>query len=354
MKGKVILNAFLIFLLILGLVSIQATAAVISVDSNGEGNYNSIQEAVDNAQEGDIILVNPGVYKENVKVEKKVSILANSSSETPGELAYVLGAVSDENVFYVNSDNVTIDGFFISGLSSGGETLEVGIALEGAENCSLSNNALILNDVGIALAGSRGNYLSSNLVSLGYQGIALENSEENILANNMVLTNNMGILLNNSADNILMNNTAGSNTKGVSLEMSDMNTLMSNKISKNDYGIFTRMSESNVLFNNSFSLNGVGVYFNESSDNTVYMNEFFNYINAMDEGNNFWNSSSTGNYWDKYAGEDANGDRIGDIPYVINETTGSKDYMPLMNETSSYEVSENESENDGNETFVTN
>ncbi|AAM05364.1 cell surface glycoprotein (S-layer protein) [Methanosarcina acetivorans C2A] len=348
------MNAFLIFLFILGSVTISTAAAVISVDSNGGGNYISIQEAVNNAQEGDTILVNPGIYKENVKVEKKVSILANSSSEAPGKRIYVLGTVLDEEVFYVNSSNVTIDGFFISGVSSGGDKYEVGIYLEGVENCSLSNNALIMNDVGISLTGAKENYLVNNLVSLGYQGIALENSEDNTLLGNLMLTNDMGILLYNSANNTLMNNTADSNTKGVSLEASDMNALTSNTISKNEYGIFTLKSKSNVLFNNSLYLNGVGAYFNDSSDNTVYMNDFVNYINAEDEGTNFWNTSSTGNYWDKYSGDDANGDRIGDTPYVINETTGSKDYMPLMNETSSYEVSENESEVDGNETFVTN
>lgn len=354
MKGKVILDAFFIFLFILGVVTTQATATVISVDSNGEGTYSSIQEAVDNAQEGDIILVNPGVYKENVKVEKQVSILANTSSENPGRRTYVLGTVSDEDIFYVSSDNVTISGFYISGVSSGGEKSEVGIYLEGVENCSLNNNALIMNDVGISLTGSKGNFLSNNLVSLGYRGITLENSEDNQLFENMVIVNDIGILLNNSANNVLMNNTAGSNTRGFSLEKSDTNTLMSNIISRNDYGIFTRMAESNVLYKNFLSLNGVGVYMNESSENTVYMNEFFNYVNAVDEGTNIWNSSSTGNYWDKYTGEDANGDRIGDTPYIINETTGSKDYMPLINRTSSYEAAENESENDGNETFVTN
>lgn len=296
MKGKAILNAFLIFLFILGSVTISTAAAVISVDSNGGGNYISIQEAVNNAQEGDTILVNPGIYKENVKVEKKVSILANSSSEAPGKRIYVLGTVLDEEVFYVNSSNVTIDGFFISGVSSGGDKYEVGIYLEGVENCSLSNNALIMNDVGISLTGAKENYLVNNLVSLGYQGIALENSEDNTLLGNLMLTNDMGILLYNSANNTLMNNTADSNTKGVSLEASDMNALTSNTISKNEYGIFTLKSKSNVLFNNSLYLNGVGAYFNDSSDNTVYMNDFVNYINAEDEGTNFWNTSSTGNY----------------------------------------------------------
>jgi thiol-disulfide isomerase/thioredoxin len=75
------------------------------------------------------------------------------------------------------------------------------------------------------------------------------------------------------------------------------------------------------------------VYFNKSSGNTVYQNEFINFINAVDEGNNLWNSSSAGNFWHNYAGQDADRNGIGDAPYVINQTTGSIDYMPEVNET---------------------
>ena len=56
-----------------------AGAAVITVDSNGGGNYSSIQEAVNNAQNGDTILVSPGVYQENVEVNKELTILSNSA-----------------------------------------------------------------------------------------------------------------------------------------------------------------------------------------------------------------------------------------------------------------------------------
>jgi len=346
MKGKLIQNAFLVFLLMLGLVTTQAGATVIAVGPSGGEDFSSIQEAVDSAQDGDIILVNPGIYRENVIVDKEISIISNSTSDDIVNRTYVLGAVSAEDVFYISSNNVTIEGFYISGGPSGKDRYEVGIYLEGADNCSLSSNVLILNDIGIALIGSRGNYISSNVVTLGYKGIVLEDSEENILANNMVITNDRGILLNNSANNTLMNNTAGSNSRGISLEMSDMNKLISNRIFRNEYGIFTRMAEYNDLYNNSLHLNGIGVYFNESSYNTAYLNEFANYINAVDEGTNIWNSSSTGNYWDKYSGEDADGDSIGDTPYVINETTGIKDYMPLMNKISSYQDLGNTSDNE--------
>ena len=44
---------------------------------------------------------------------------------------------------------------------------------------------------------------------------------------------------------------------------------------------------------------------------------------------NTWNSSEIGNYWSDYEGEDADGDGVGDTPYLINSHTGSMDYLPV-------------------------
>jgi len=341
MKRKSVQNICIILFLVLGAAVTQAGAAVITVDANGGANYTSIQEAVDNAQNGDTIIVNPGVYQENVRINKELTITSNSNlTEDQFKRTYVLGAIPDNDVFSINSDNVTIEGLYISGGPSGTERSEVGIYLEGVKNCSLINNALILNDMGILLSGAQGNYLNSNLVSLGNNGISLVNSQENILSDNLVVTNSHGISLNNSINNTVVNNTAGSNSIGIYLEMAGGNTLAYNVVSKNEYGIFGQTSQSNTLINNSLSLNGIGVFFNESSNNAIYANEFINFLNAIDEGDNIWNSSSTGNYWSNYTGVDADGNGIGDTPYVVNTTTGSADYMPLMNIT----VSDNESE----------
>jgi parallel beta-helix repeat protein len=129
--------------------------------------------------------------------------------------------------------------------------------------------------------------------------------------------------------------------------MAGGNIFSYNFISKNDYGIFGKNSQSNFLANNSLYLNEVGLYLNQSSGNSIYENEFINFFDAMDEGNNIWNSTSAGNYWENYTGVDTDGNGIGDTPYVVNQTTGSIDYMPLMNTTSS---SDNESESIGENT----
>ncbi|WP_226990587.1 NosD domain-containing protein [Methanosarcina acetivorans] len=320
----------------------QAGAAVIIVDDSGGGNCSSIQEAVDNAQDGDTILVSPGVYQENIKVDKELTIISHSTlAEDRTNRILIIGTVPNNDVFYVNSNSVTIDGFYILGYQSGTDGSEAGIHLEGVQDCSLSNNTLVFNGQGILLNDSQGNYLDSNLVNLGDCGIALGDSEDNILSNNIVVTNKQGISLHNSVNNTLVKNIADSNTIGVFLGMSHGNKLAYNHILTNEYGISGQAAGHNTLVDNSLYLNGIGVYLNESSDNTLYRNEFINLLNAVDKGNNFWNSSSEGNFWNDHTGKDTDGNGIADTPYLINRATGSIDYMPEVNETLSSNNSEN-------------
>ena len=92
MKGKSIQNICIISFLVLGTTVTLADAAVLNVDANGGGDYSSIQEAVDKAQNGDTILVSPGVYQENVKVNKEL-IIASDSAPTGDQInrTYIVG-----------------------------------------------------------------------------------------------------------------------------------------------------------------------------------------------------------------------------------------------------------------------
>lgn len=344
MKGKSIQSICITLILVLGAVTTQAGAATFTVGSNGEGNNSSIQEAVNNAQNGDTIFVSPGIYRENINVNKELSIIA--STELSGDQinrTYVIGAIPTNDVFSITSNNVRISGFHILGGPSGMDTYgEVGLYLEGVQNCSISNNTLMLNDIGIGLSNSQRNVLDNNLIGFGTSGIFLNDSNENLLSNNLATTNSQGIWVINSTNNTLLNNTADSNEVGFYLGMSRMNMLESNLISKNDNGVvLADMAESNILANNSMYMNGLGVYLNASSGNRLYQNSFFNFFNAEDEGMNIWNSSSAGNFWNDYNGTDADGNGIGDTPYVVNQTSGSIDYMPIVENAPSDEIPEN-------------
>jgi parallel beta-helix repeat protein len=152
--------------------------------------------------------------------------------------------------------------------------------------------------------------------------------------------NNQGISLNNSFNNTLVNNTAGSNEAGILLRMSQGNKLAYNLISKNDYGVLSQEAEFNIFIRNNLYLNGIGVYLRDSSNNSLYENEFINFRNAVDEGNNAWNSSSAGNFWSDHTGADADGNGIIDSQYVINQTSRDIDYIPIINRISSGNSSE--------------
>lgn len=338
MKGKLIQNICITSLLVLGAIATQANAAVFTVGVNGGENYTLIQEAVNNSQNGDTIVVSPGIYIENVNVNKEIAII--SKTDASGDRlnrTYVIGAVPENDVFSIKSNNVRITGFHIMGGPSGIDAYqEVGLYLEGVQNCSLSNNILMLNDVGIGLNNSQGNFLDNNQICLGSTGIILFRSNENRLFDNLVETNDEGILLDNSTNNTLVNNSAESNDIGLLLDTSRTNMLENNSISRNSYGvILENMAESNTLTNNSLYMNGLGMYLRGATGNMIFLNKFFNFVNAVDEGTNSWNSSSAGNKWKDYNGTDADGNGIGDTPYVVNQTTGSIDYMPLANNVSS-------------------
>src|SRR5690606_18571371 len=116
-----------------------AEAVTITVDDDIEGaNYKSIQDAVDNATNGDTVLVYPGNYTENVYVNKELTI--TSLSENPVD-TIIHAANSEDNVFNIIADNVTISGFGISGAGTDqyGDD-KAGIYFEGVNNSVIKNN----------------------------------------------------------------------------------------------------------------------------------------------------------------------------------------------------------------------
>jgi parallel beta-helix repeat protein len=158
------------------------------------------------------------------------------------------------------------------------------------------------------------------------------------------------VFLNINLDNVnsstITNNTCFSVRIGFSKVCSD-NVISGNRIEGGYYGIPIERSNNNVFCKNYFAnLHGWGEgdenagggvwidYGCIAENNTFYHNVFIdnNYNVAFDENvrliDNSWDNGKEGNYWDDYNGNDANGDGIGDTPYVINED--NIDYFPLM------------------------
>ena len=65
-----IVNVTLFVLCLVG----TASATNWSVDGSGDANFTGIQDAINDASDGDTIIVHSGVYYENVVVDKSVTV----------------------------------------------------------------------------------------------------------------------------------------------------------------------------------------------------------------------------------------------------------------------------------------
>jgi len=126
------------------------------------------------------------------------------------------------------------------------------------------------------------------------------------------------------------------NQDGIFIYVGLNNTIIGNTIRNNyvrgihidedsDYNEFTE----NIIRNNTIGLNIAGL----NDNNLVYKNFFLNNgKHGFDDGtDNYWNSTTIGNYWDNHTGPDVSPpDGIVDNPYTfIGGPAGSIDYLPI-------------------------
>jgi len=306
-------------------------------------DYAKIQWAVDNATAEDAIIVRDGVYRENIKVEKRLTLRSENESEN----CIVQAACSHDPVFHVTADHVNISGFTIKGGYKG-------IYLDNVENCYIANNNISDNLYGISLWYSNNNVITDNNISDNWDGIELWYSSDNTITGNMmtndgvfisgdelrhwnthtiedntvngkplyyfkdrsggkvpedagqvILANCTGMLVENlnirntdvgieigfSSQITIKNNNVSDNLHGISLWSSSNNAITDNNISDNwEYGIYLQDSSKNVITGNDISNNG--------DDIEVWHNGYVVIILFFSGGIYLWGSSNnaiTGN-----------------------------------------------------------
>ena len=345
-------------------------------------DYVSIQEAIDNADEGDTIFVKKGTYdgpiNETLIIDKTISLIGEGSSLI-GEETTTLNLhplLLNTTIFgqpyptyntslIVESNNVTISGFTIKTPSPGGGISVIGDGIQ-ITNC-------IINTPSLSLKGSYSTILDtfliiSNLIVKGsnqtiYQSIIFKGDMEIASSHNNITRNTIGneIRLNGSYNII-----SGNSFSRIFLEHSDSNTIDNNTCSLIWVGLYGHTCSNNIISGNildggyiwgilmgdgSYNLfydncisnyggshDGYGVAIGGNhqvaENNTFYHNTFVNNNNNVGYNwqilgtGNSWDNGKEGNYWDDYNGTDANGDGIGDTPYIIDEN--NQDNFPLM------------------------
>jgi len=118
-------------------------------------NYETIQDAVDAASDGDVIFVGPGTYEENVIVNRSVSIKGAGSAKT------TVQSPNGNTVFTVVASNVRITGLTIKGADN---VWQSGILISGADNVRIAKNIIENNGSGILISRSNGTSIVNNVV----------------------------------------------------------------------------------------------------------------------------------------------------------------------------------------------
>ena len=212
-----------------------ASATNWSVDGSGVADFTGIQDAINNASDGDTIIVHSGVYYENVAVDKSVTLRGIGQP--------VVDARGWGNAITLTADGITLEGFSIT---NAGRPFYSG-------------------------------YMISIICPIDSSGIFLDNSRNNKITNNKVIGNTYGgICLDNSSNNTITgNNVCNNNVKGIWLyDSSNNNNITGNNVYNNNWGgiNLSFFSNNNTITGNTFVNDGLSVhdsYQNTVEDNTV-------------------------------------------------------------------------------------
>ena len=156
-----------------------ASATNWSVDGSGGADFTGIQEAINNASDGDTIIVHSGVYHENVVVNKSVTLKGIGQ---PVEDANGSGSAIN-----ITAEGVTLEGF--TATNSGSSRSDTGIKVNSSNNTITGNNVCNNNGDGISLRDSSNNTISGNNVSNNGGGICLYDSSNNTIYFNNFINN---------------------------------------------------------------------------------------------------------------------------------------------------------------------
>jgi parallel beta-helix repeat protein len=160
------------------------------VGGSGPGNYTKIQDAIDNASDGDTVFVYHGMYREcNISVDKGITLLGENKTTTHIDgRGYLV-------IFFINVSNVTVRNFTL--VNTSGSGFGQAILIENwpyhpgrFENFNISDCIITNDDKGIYFTAVTNISISSCYIHHNTAQSIIAESSSNIQITNCIINNN--------------------------------------------------------------------------------------------------------------------------------------------------------------------
>jgi parallel beta-helix repeat protein len=219
------------------------------VGGSGPGNYTKIQDAVNNASNGDTVFVFDGIYYENIAINMAINLIGENRNTT------IIDGKKNSHVIVLGADNIKISNFTI-------------------RNCSWQYYCYIPE----ILIFSSNNTISNNVIltdedALNY-GITIVGNHNNIIGN-IIINNWIGVNFDKGTSyNYIAENNIFKSHKGIAGEAScRFNNIFHNNIS-GWIDIVANASDWEISYNR---LSGGGIFIHYATNMTITGNEIFNH-----------------------------------------------------------------------------
>ena len=358
---------------------IEASNAILKVDNDGDGDYKCIQNAINNANNGDTIEIYSGTYKERIKIKKQIQLIGISNELETGTDTRkpIIDGENKGNVIEIYEDNCTVSGLKIINagyLKNEGEGLKIissdnhiiinntfknnfiGLMFEQniksrflgqnnfPKNCTIANNIFEYNVFGFYCINPQNHKICNNSFKnsgpclIGSAEKILSNKYENNTVNNRPIYNYINqenitinpkdagqILIINCHNCIIENISIHNTTIGIIILYSSNLLIRNNTLRDIHRGGISLYADHCEIYNNSFINCSYGCYLEGGTDFYLHHNNFIkcykhdqpvhSYIKKHQTFMESKNVIYDCNYWDDWLG--LQNPKFKDVPKLI-------------------------------------
>jgi nitrous oxidase accessory protein len=339
-----------------------------------------LQAIIDQAEPGAVVILGPGTYDGDVQIDKPLELrgegwpiidghgVGNVITISAPDVT-ITGLVITNTGISLDRENagVSVNAPRVTIVNNRFENVLFGMFLRRAVDSHVADNVIGALDLDVARRGdgirlwessrtvvernvvdggrdtvlwfSDDLILRENSVTNGRYGIHFMYSDRALVERNYLSGNSVGGFLMYSHDLVLKDNLVTNNQgpSGYGFGLKDIDGLevSGNHLLSNRVGIYFDNSPAtpdleHQITGNLFAYNQVGALFLPSVNGNIFSGNAFvdnaEQVGVQGKGEfegNTWTVAGSGNHWSDFAGYDANGDGVGDVPYRLADLYSS-------------------------------